>query len=102
VKPIDEELVCRLAATHECIVTLEENVVAGGAGSAVSECLAAHGIARVVNHVGIPDRFVEHGSREDCLAMAGLDAAGIEQAIGRLWPGKPATRARAGGRHAAG
>jgi 1-deoxy-D-xylulose-5-phosphate synthase len=102
VKPIDEELVCLLAASHDCIVTLEENVVAGGAGSAVSECLAAQGIARVVHHVGIPDRFVEHGSREDCLAMAGLDAAGIEQAIGRLWPGKTATRARAGGRHAAG
>ena len=69
-------------AATRAIVTLEENVVAGGAGSAVSECLAAHGIERAVHHIGIPDRFIEHGSREDCLAMAGLDAAGIAAADG--------------------
>jgi 1-deoxy-D-xylulose-5-phosphate synthase len=100
VKPLDEELVCRLARSHACIVTLEENAIAGGAGSAVSECLAAHGIERPVHHIGIPDRFIEHGSREDCLVMAGLDAAGIERAVARLWPMQPATLAVAvaGGR----
>jgi 1-deoxy-D-xylulose-5-phosphate synthase len=98
VKPLDTELVCRLAARHECIVTLEENAVAGGAGSAVAECLAAHGIERVVHHLGIPDRFIEHGSREDCLAMAGLDAAGVERSILRLWPAPAAILAAAGGR----
>jgi len=98
VKPLDEELVCRLAARHECIITLEENAVAGGAGSAVAECLAAHGIERTVHHIGIPDRFIEHGSREDCLAMAGLDAAGLARSIGRLWPEQPAVLAAAGGR----
>jgi 1-deoxy-D-xylulose-5-phosphate synthase len=93
VKPLDEDLVCRLALGHERIVTVEENAVAGGAGSAVSECLAARGIDRDVRHVGIPDEFIEHGSREDCLAMAGLDAAGLERTLTRLWPGQPAALA---------
>ena len=94
VKPLDEELVRRLAASHECIVTLEENAVAGGTGSAVAECLAAHGIERPIHHVGIPDRFIEHGSRDDCLRMAGLDAAGVERAVVDFWaahrPARPA------------
>jgi 1-deoxy-D-xylulose-5-phosphate synthase len=94
VKPLDEELVARLATSHTCIVTLEENVIAGGAGSAVSECLAALEIERPIHHIGIPDRFIEHGSRDDCLRMAGLDAAGIERAIGEIWaahrPARPA------------
>lgn len=98
VKPLDEELVCRLAARHDCIITLEENAVAGGAGSAVAECLAANGIERPMHHIGIPDRFIEHGSREDCLAMAGLDAAGIARSVESLWPAQPAVLAAAGGR----
>ncbi|HQR23659.1 MAG TPA: 1-deoxy-D-xylulose-5-phosphate synthase [Steroidobacteraceae bacterium] len=98
VKPLDAELVRRLAASHECIVTIEENAVAGGAGSAVSECLAATGVERVVHHVGIPDRFIEHGSREDCLAAAGLDAAGVAQQIERLWPARNGILAAVGGR----
>jgi 1-deoxy-D-xylulose-5-phosphate synthase len=85
VKPLDADLVCRLAATHSCIVTLEENVIAGGAGSAVAECLSAHGIEAHVHHIGIPDQFIEHGSREDCLVMAGIDAAGVERQIQRIW-----------------
>ncbi len=98
VKPLDQDLVCRLAARHHCIITLEENAVAGGAGSAVAECLAAHGIECAAHHVGIPDRFIEHGSREECLAMAGLDAAGIARSIERLWPAPAAVLAAAGGR----
>ncbi|MFO1393527.1 MAG: 1-deoxy-D-xylulose-5-phosphate synthase [Steroidobacteraceae bacterium] len=98
VKPLDAELVRRLAASHECIVTIEENAVAGGAGSAVSECLAATGVERMVHHVGIPDRFIEHGSREDCLAAAGLDAAGVAQQIERLWPARNGILAAVGGR----
>jgi 1-deoxy-D-xylulose-5-phosphate synthase len=101
VKPLDEELVCRLAMTHQCIVTLEENAIAGGAGSAVGECLAAHGIERTLHHVGIPDEFIEHGSRQDCLVKAGLDAAGLEHAILRAWPGHSTALAVAGGRPAA-
>jgi len=98
VKPLDEDTICRLVATHSCVVTLEENVVAGGAGSAVSECLAARGIDVPVHHIGIPDRFIEHGSREDCLVMAGIDAAGVEKQVLRLWsahqPARPAVASR--------
>ncbi|HVN41392.1 MAG TPA: 1-deoxy-D-xylulose-5-phosphate synthase [Steroidobacteraceae bacterium] len=101
VKPLDAETVCRLAATHACIVTLEENAIAGGAGSAVGECLAEAGIERPLHHIGIPDRFIEHGSREDCLQMAGLDTAGIERAILGLWSAATPPRAAAGGRHSA-
>ena len=98
VKPLDADTVRSLAARHECIVTVEENAVAGGAGGAVSECLAEAGFDREVHRIGIPDRFIEHGSREDCLTMAGLDAAGIERALTRIWPAQPAARAVAGGR----
>ena len=97
VKPLDEDTVCRLAASHSCVVTLEENVIAGGAGSAVAECLAANGIDAIVHHIGIPDRFVEHGSREDCLGLAGIDTAGIEAQVLRVWSAhKPAIVAVAG------
>ena len=67
----------RSRATHAGIVTIEENVVAGGAGSACSEALDAEGLIMPRLHLGIPDRFIEHGSRDDCLAAAGLDLAGI-------------------------
>jgi 1-deoxy-D-xylulose-5-phosphate synthase len=85
VKPLDEELLLRLASTHRAIVTVEENVVAGGAGSAIGELLAANRYTLPLLHLGIPDRFIEHGSREDCLVAAGLDVASIEAAITRWW-----------------
>jgi 1-deoxy-D-xylulose-5-phosphate synthase len=81
VKPVDRELAYRLAATHDVIVTVEENVVAGGAGSAVAEALAADGVAMPVLMLGLPDRFVEHGDSQQLLADCGLDAAGIARAI---------------------
>ena len=71
VKPLDEELVAAVAARHRAIVTLEENVTAGGAGSAVGELLQRMARPCRVLQLGIPDRFIEHGSREDCLAAAG-------------------------------
>jgi 1-deoxy-D-xylulose-5-phosphate synthase len=94
VKPLDEELLLRLAGTHRALVTLEDNAVAGGAGSGVNECLAAHGIAMPVLNLGIPDRFIEHGSREQCLASAGLDRASVLQSI-NSWLGET-VRFRAG------
>ena len=81
VKPVDRELAYRLAATHDVIVTVEENVVAGGAGSAVAEALAADGMAVPVLMLGLPDRFVEHGDSQQLLAECGLDAAGIARAV---------------------
>ncbi|HXQ64296.1 MAG TPA: 1-deoxy-D-xylulose-5-phosphate synthase [Steroidobacteraceae bacterium] len=85
VKPLDEALVIRTAARHEYLVTVEENVVAGGAGDAVLEVLTAHGYLRPMLQLGIPDRFIEHGSRTDNLTVAGLDPAGLATAIDRWW-----------------
>jgi 1-deoxy-D-xylulose-5-phosphate synthase len=85
VKPLDEELVRRIGESHRAIVTVEENVIAGGAGSAVNEVLGGLGLHASVLHLGIPDRFIEHGSREECLQMAGLDPTSIETAITAWW-----------------
>jgi 1-deoxy-D-xylulose-5-phosphate synthase len=81
VKPMDRDAVLQIALKSRALCTIEENVVAGGAGSAVAELLAEAGVALPMLHIGIPDRFIEHGSRDDCLAMAGLDAASIRQRI---------------------
>jgi 1-deoxy-D-xylulose-5-phosphate synthase len=88
VKPLDREAVLRAVESARALVTIEENVVAGGAGSAVAELLGEAGIPMPVMHIGIPDRFIEHGSREECLAMAGLDAPGIRRRIGQWWQGQ--------------
>ena len=86
VKPLDRALILELANAHEGVATLEDNVVAGGAGSGVAELLAAEGIAMPILHLGLPDEFQHHASREDLLAEAGLDAAGIRAAILKRWP----------------
>jgi 1-deoxy-D-xylulose-5-phosphate synthase len=85
IKPIDEAMVLSIAGRHRAIVTLEENVVAGGAGSAVAECLATARVCLPLLHCGIPDQFIEHGSREDCINAAGLDAPTLEAKILHWW-----------------
>jgi 1-deoxy-D-xylulose-5-phosphate synthase len=85
VKPLDENLVLKIAARHRALITLEENVVAGGAGSAVGELLASEGLAMPMMHIGIPDRFIEHGSRDECLAAAGLDYTSVAAAVEHWW-----------------
>jgi 1-deoxy-D-xylulose-5-phosphate synthase len=85
VKPLDEDLVAALAAHHELLVTVEDNAVAGGAGSAVSECLARHGIQVPVIHLGLPDVFLEHDTRQGMLADCGLDSEGIVAAVERRY-----------------
>jgi 1-deoxy-D-xylulose-5-phosphate synthase len=77
VKPLDEALILEMAKSHDVIVTVEENVIAGGAGSAVNEFLQAQQILMPVLNIGLPDRFVEQGSREELLALCELDAKGI-------------------------
>ncbi len=86
VKPLDEALVLELARTHGAVVTVEDNCTAGGAGSGVAELLAAHGLQVPLLQLGLPDRFLEHASREQLLAEAGIDAAGIRDAIRARWP----------------
>jgi 1-deoxy-D-xylulose-5-phosphate synthase len=81
VKPIDRELVFRLATSHELLVTVEENVVQGGAGAAVAEVLAADSIPASILMLGLPDKFVEHGDTAQLLADCGLDAAGIARSV---------------------
>ncbi|MEM7357869.1 MAG: 1-deoxy-D-xylulose-5-phosphate synthase [Pseudomonadota bacterium] len=81
VKPLDEALISQLADSHDLLVTLEENVIAGGAGAAVNEYLAAAECARPVLNLGIPDRYIDQGSQQQQLAECGLDAAGIIKSI---------------------
>ncbi|MBJ9977441.1 1-deoxy-D-xylulose-5-phosphate synthase [Pseudomonas sp. S75] len=81
VKPLDEALVLQLAASHELLVTLEENAIMGGAGSAVSEYLSREALVKPLLHLGLPDLYVEHAKPEQMLAECGLDAAGIEASI---------------------
>ncbi|WP_341327926.1 1-deoxy-D-xylulose-5-phosphate synthase [Methylotuvimicrobium sp. KM2] len=81
VKPLDEALILELAKSHDVIVTVEENVVAGGAGSAVNEFLQAQRIVMPVLNIGLPDAFIEQGTREELLSFCGLDTQGIRQSI---------------------
>jgi 1-deoxy-D-xylulose-5-phosphate synthase len=94
IKPLDEELVLDIAKRHRAIVTIEENAVMGGAGSAVGEVLAAHGVQVPLLQLGIPDRFIEHGSRDTCLAAAGLDLAGISASVENWWTAENPERVR--------
>jgi 1-deoxy-D-xylulose-5-phosphate synthase len=97
VKPLDEELIVTLAARHRALVTIEENAIQGGAGSAVGELLTAEGLQLPLLQLGIPDRFIEHGSREGCLVAAGLDAAGLAASIERWWAVQTRERMRSAG-----
>ena len=98
VKPLDVELLLKVAAEHEALVTVEEGAVMGGAGSAVGEALQAAGIVMPLLQLGLADVFIEHGDPARLLAMQGLDAAGIEASIvrrfaGIIEPGRPALKA---------
>jgi 1-deoxy-D-xylulose-5-phosphate synthase len=84
VKPLDEALIRQIADGHTLLVTVEENVVKGGAGSAVAEALSRLGIAIRIHHLGLPDRFVEHGDPALLLAECGLNAEGILHSVREL------------------
>lgn len=84
VKPLDEDLIITLSETHEILVTLEENVIQGGAGSAVNECLARHDINIRVLNLGLPDYVIEQASSSQQLHSCGLDAAGIINSVGEF------------------
>ncbi|MGL6021430.1 MAG: 1-deoxy-D-xylulose-5-phosphate synthase [Gibbsiella quercinecans] len=81
VKPLDEQLVLEMAASHSALVTLEENAVMGGAGSGVNELLMAKRQWVPVLNIGLPDRFIPQGSQEEIRSDLGLDAAGIQRQI---------------------
>jgi 1-deoxy-D-xylulose-5-phosphate synthase len=81
VKPLDQQMILQMAAEHELLVTLEENVIAGGAGSAINEYLLAQGGSPAILNLGLPDQFIEHGQPEDLLADCGLDVEGVLHSI---------------------
>ena len=86
VKPLDEALILSLIETHHCLLTLEENAVAGGAGSGVAEFLAQSGVSCAVRHIGIPDQFVAHAGQGECRQLAGLTADDIVAAASSMLP----------------
>ena len=81
VKPLDAALIEKLSSENILLVTVEDNAVFGGAGSAVSECLACLGLTTHVLHLGLPDKFITHGSREYQLDLAGLDQLSMKLSI---------------------
>lgn len=90
VKPLDVELVKQLASTHDALVTIEEGAIMGGAGTAVAEALAEAGIVKPLLHLGLPDKFIDHGDAAQLLAACGLDATGIIASIKkRFGKGEP-------------
>jgi 1-deoxy-D-xylulose-5-phosphate synthase len=91
IKPLDRATILELARTHAGFVTLEDNAVMGGAGSAIAELLAAEGVTLPIQHLGLPDAWLEHASREQVLAEAGLDADGVRSALLKRWPQLSAT-----------
>lgn len=81
VKPLDHSLLTELAANYDLLVTIEENVIAGGAGSGVNEFLSANALAIPTLNLGLPDQYIEHGTQASQLAQCGLDSDGIENSI---------------------
>jgi 1-deoxy-D-xylulose-5-phosphate synthase len=86
VKPLDVELLLKVAGEHEALVTLEEGAVMGGAGSAVGEALQAAGVLKPLLQLGLPDVFIEHGDPAQLLALQGLDVDGILASISQRFP----------------
>lgn len=81
VKPLDEEMLRQLATSHDLLVTIEENAIMGGAGTAIHEYLSTEGIETPIMHLGLPDHFIDHGKHEELLASCGLDSDGIIRAV---------------------
>lgn len=81
IKPLDKQLIDELASSHDVLVTIEDNVIAGGAGSGVNEYLLSKGIAIKVLNIGIPDQFIKHGTQEEVHQELGLDVQGILKKI---------------------
>lgn len=81
VKPLDRQAILEAAASHDGLVTVEENALAGGAGSGVNELLAAEGVTVPILNIGLEDRYIQHGTRAECLHLAGLDMEGILERV---------------------
>ena len=84
IKPLDEKMLLDVAKTHKCMLTVEENVTAGGAGSAIAEVLGNNNIFLPIKHLGLPDYFIEHGSVDELRKEAKLTTADIKKAATQL------------------
>ena len=89
IKPLDADLIIEMARSHQLLVTVEDNVVAGGAGSGINELVLAADVSVQILNIGLPDRYIEHGAHEDCLAEAGLDVHGIQEQVDARLKGIP-------------
>jgi len=85
VKPLDEELLGNIVKSHRAVVSVEENALAGGFGSAVLEWLQDHNVDVPVARIGLPDRFIEHGPQDRLLAECGVNAEGVAHAVRKVW-----------------
>jgi 1-deoxy-D-xylulose-5-phosphate synthase len=81
VKPLDEALINQASQQHKLLITLEENTIVGGAGSAVAEYLSSKAIVMPLLQLGLPDKYIDHGNRKKILAAIGLDASGMYERI---------------------
>ena len=81
VKPLDQDIINTLSASHDCIVTVEDNAIAGGAGSGVNEFILSQGMAKKVLNIGLPDSFIKHGTQAEIHQELGLDSKGIIQKV---------------------
>ena len=81
VKPLDSQIIKELCASHDCIVTIEDNAIAGGAGSGVNEFILSQGMAKKVLNIGLPDSFIKHGTQAEIHQEVGLDSQGIIEKI---------------------
>ena len=81
VKPLDKSIIIELCASHDCIVTVEDNAIAGGAGSGVNEFILSQGIAKKILNIGLPDSFIKHGTQAEIHQELGLDSQGILEKI---------------------
>ena len=84
VKPLDRDAIISAAQRHSWLVTVEENAIAGGAGSGVNELLAAEGLSVKMLNIGLEDAFIQHGTRDEVLHQAGLDSQGVMARIARF------------------
>ena len=92
VKPLDRDAIISAASSHAHLVTVEENAIAGGAGSGINELLAAEGLAVDILNIGLDDNYIQHGTREECLHQAGLDSEGVlAKIVRRFGAGKQRT-----------
>lgn len=94
IKPLDEALIRELSEHHSVLITVEENAIAGGAGSAVNECLSMQSLNIPILNLGLPDRYIEHGAREELLELCQLTESGIEKQIQAFLKANPIRRTK--------